>query len=111
MDLNESREGPITVIAVAGRLDSASASVLDARLASVLAPPAGRLLIELSDLEYISSAGFRVLLVAARRARETEGRVVLSGVAGQVGQLFEVGGFLKLFRIFGTRDEALDALR
>ena len=110
MDLNETADGLITVIAVSGRLDNVTSPTLAEHLSSTLATQR-RLLLELSQLEYISSAGFRVLLVAAKRAKETDGQIVLAGLAGQVRQLFEVGGFLKLFRICGTRDEGLSSLR
>lgn len=111
VNLNETSDGPVKVITVSGRLDGASAPVLGERLNDTLAPTRQKLLLELSELEYISSAGFRVLLIAAKRANESNGQIVLSGIAGHVRQLFEIGGFLKLFRIFGTRDEGLSALR
>jgi anti-sigma B factor antagonist len=111
VDLNETSEGAVKVIAVRGRLDGSTAQVLGERLASTLGPASPKLLLELSQLEYISSAGFRVLLIAAKRANESNGQIALSGIAGHVRQLFEVGGFVKLFRIFGTRDEGVSALR
>jgi hypothetical protein len=52
--------------------------------------------LDLSRLEYISSAGFRVLLLAAKLADETGSRLVLCGVSGKVRQLFDLGGFLDL---------------
>lgn len=110
MELNETAEGSVTVIAVSGRLDNVTSATLAEHLSSTLGTQR-RLLLELSQLEYISSAGFRVLLVAAKRAKETDAQIVLAGLAGQVRQLFEVGGFLKLFRIYGTRDEGLSSLR
>lgn len=111
MNLNETSDGPVKVITVSGRLDGTSAPVLGEHLTSSLGASSQKLLLELSELEYISSAGFRVLLIAARRANESNGQIVLSGIAGQVRQLFEIGGFLKLFRVFGTRDEGMSALR
>ena len=111
MEVNESSEGAVTIVAVKGRLDSLTAPDLGERLSSALATPGRRLLIELSQLEYISSAGFRVLLLAARRARETDAQVVLSGVSGKILQFFDLGGFLDIFRICGTRAEGVAALR
>ncbi len=111
MNLNETSDGTVKVITVSGRLDGTSAPELGERLTSTLSPSSQKLLLELSQLEYISSAGFRVLLIAAKRASESNGQIVLSGIAGHVQQLFEIGGFLKLFRVFGTRDEGVNALR
>ncbi len=111
MEVNESSDGAVTIVAVKGRLDSVTAPTLGERLSGALAAPSRRLLIEFSQLEYISSAGFRVLLLAAKRAAETDGQIVLAGVSGKVRQLFDLGGFLDLFRICGSRDEGIAALR
>ncbi len=110
MQLEEQSYGSATVICVIGRLDNATAPTLGEHLSKALDTPRG-LLLELSRLEYISSAGFRVLLVAAKRARQSGAQVVLAGLSGQVRQLFEVGGFLKLFRVCDTREDGLSALR
>jgi anti-anti-sigma factor len=109
--MNDSTEGTVTIVALKGRLDSVSAPSFGERLAAALAAPSQRLLIELSQLEYISSAGFRVLLIAARTAAETKGQVVLCGVSGKVQQLFDLGGFLDFFKICASRDEGIAALR
>ena len=111
VEVNESSDGAVTIVAVKGRLDSVSAPTLGERLSGALSAPSRRLLIELSQLEYISSAGFRVLLIAAKRAAETDGQIVLAGVSGKLRQLFDLGGFLDLFRICGSRDEGIAALR
>jgi anti-sigma B factor antagonist len=111
VEVNESSDGAVTIVVVKGRLDSVSAPTLGERLSGALSAPSRRLLIELSQLEYISSAGFRVLLLAARRAAETDGQIVLAGVSGKMRQLFDLGGFLDLFRICGSRDEGIAALR
>lgn len=111
VEVSETSDGVVTIVAVKGRLDSVTALTLGERLSGALAAPSRRLLIELSQLEYISSAGFRVLLLAAKRAAETDGQIVLAGVSGKVRQLFDLGGFLDLFRICGSRDEGIAALR
>jgi anti-anti-sigma factor len=109
--VTESSDGPVKVIIVGGRLDGATAPGLGERLSTTLGASNQRLLLELSELEYISSAGFRVLLLAAKRAKQSDGEIVLSGVVGPVRQLFEIGGFLNLFRICETRDEGVSLLR
>jgi anti-anti-sigma factor len=111
LELSESSDGAVTVIAVKGRLDSAAAPTLDERLSRTLAAPSRRLLIELSQLEYISSAGFRILLLATKRASANEGQIVLTGVSGKVRELFDLGGFLDIFPICSSRDEGLATLR
>jgi anti-anti-sigma factor len=109
MDLDESKVGGVTVVGVRGRLDTTGAPFLGERLAALVDGDAPRVLVDLAGLEYVSSAGLRVLLVAAKRAAERNGRLALSGLSPKVRQLFELGGFLDLFPIHASREDALAA--
>lgn len=109
MDLREEKVGEVTVVEVAGRVDSTTAPALGERLSASLEAPEVRVVLDLGRLEYISSAGFRILLLAAKRAEESGSRLVLCGVAGKVRQLFDLGGFLDLFAIVASRDEGIAA--
>ena len=109
MDLREEKIGGVTVVEVKGRIDSTTAPALGERLTTSLEASKVRVLLDLSRLEYISSAGFRILLLAAKRADETGSRLVLCGVSGKVRQLFDLGGFIDLFTIVGSRDEGIAA--
>jgi anti-sigma B factor antagonist len=111
MDLHEEQVDEVTALSVKGRIDSTTAPAFGQRLESVVTAPAGRLVVDFRDLEYISSAGFRVLLVAAKRAEECGSRLVLCGLSGKVRQLFDLGGFLDLFTIAASRDDAMTAAR
>lgn len=111
MDLNEEVVGEILVLAVTGRVDSATAPTLGERLTATLEATGRRLVLDLRQLEYISSAGFRVLLLAAKRAEQTGSRFVLCGLSGKVRQLFDLGGFLDLFPISASREDAIAAAR
>lgn len=109
MDLKEEQVGDVTVVQVKGRLDSTTSPVLGERLTALLDAAKARVLVDFSQLEYISSAGFRVLLQAGKRAEQSTAKLVLCGVSGKVRQLFDLGGFLDLFLITGTRDEGITA--
>ncbi len=110
MDLREDTSGDVTILEVKGRIDSTTAPVLGKTLIASLTTPQRRLILDLRQLEYISSAGFRVLLLAARRAEEAGARFVLCSVTGKVRRLFDLGGFLDLFLISGSREEAITAV-
>ena len=111
MDLKQEIVGEVTVVEVKGRVDSSTAPALGERLTMLLETPSQRLVLDMRDLEYISSAGFRVLLIAAKRAEQAAGRLVLCGLSGKVRQLFDLGGFLDLFLISSSRDEAVTVAR
>ena len=108
MELHEEQVGGVTAIALKGRLDSTTAPLLGARLENVMAEP-GSVLVDFANVEYVSSAGFRVLLIASKRADESASRLVLSGLSAKVRHLFDLGGFLDLFSITASREEALKA--
>lgn len=109
MDLKEEHVGGVTVVQVKGRLDSTTSPILGERLTAVLEAARSRVVVDFSQLDYISSAGFRVLLQAAKRADENAAKLVLCGVSGKARQLFDLGGFLDLFSITATRDEGIAA--
>ena len=110
MDLREETSGDVTILEIKGRIDSTTAPDLGEKLTASLTTPQRRLVLDLRQLEYISSAGFRILLLAARRAEEAGSRFVLCSVTGKVRQLFDLGGFLDLFPISGSREEAMTAV-
>jgi anti-anti-sigma factor len=109
MDVKEEQVGGVTVLQVKGRLDSTTSPMLGERLTAVLEAAKARVLVDFSQLEYISSAGFRILLQAAKRADQNTAKFVLCGVSGKVRQLFDLGGFLDLFSITSTREEGIAA--
>jgi anti-anti-sigma factor len=111
VEVREEARGPVVVLEVRGRVDSASAPVLQERLAGALGTPGTHLVLDLAALEFLTSAGFRVLLMAGKQAGREGRRLVLCGLSPRVHQLFEIGGFLDLFRIVPAREEAVTAAR
>lgn len=111
MDLQQELVGDVTVLAVTGRVDSTTAPELQEQIISAVKGPRPSVLIDLTQLDYISSAGFRVLLLGAKRAESVGSRLVLCGISGKVRQLFDLGGFLDLFPIAGSREEGIATAR
>lgn len=102
----ERRPGGILVIVPLGRLDSVTSGELEARLIAHLAAGETRLVIDMAQVEYISSAGLRVLLSVAKKLRG-RGQVALCSLARSVRQVFELAGFLPLFTIEDSREPAV----
>jgi len=108
MNLNERTVGDVVVIEISGRIDSVQAPKLHERVGALVAP-GKRILLDLTKVEYISSAGFRVLLLLARQAGQGQSRLALCGLSPKVRQLFDLGGFLDLFPIAPTQEEGIAA--
>ena len=111
MNLNEHKVGTVSVVEVNGRIDSANSPKLHERVGALVDAGAGPIVLDFSKVEYISSAGFRVLLLLARQAGQASVRLVLCGLNAKVRQLFDLGGFLDLFPIAPTQEEGIAAAR
>lgn len=103
--------GDVAVLSPSGRLDSNTSKSFESELIPVVESGPGAVVVDLSNLQYVSSAGLRVLLVAAKRSKAGGGRLALSGMSDQIREVFDISGFSAIFTIFATRDEAVAALR
>jgi anti-sigma B factor antagonist len=107
MEIAEHDAGGVTIVAVKGRIDSNTAKAFGERLVSLIKAGRVQLVVDLKDLIYISSAGFRALLVAGRLAEETSGTLALCSLSAEIQRLFDLGAFTDLFMIYPSRDEVM----
>ncbi len=110
MRIGEEKDGRALVIAPEGRVDSVSSGELERLVVSRIDAGEKRLVLDLSAVEYISSAGLRVLLMAAKRLKEPPGGLVLCGMGPSVRTVLELAGFLPLFTVEARREQALARL-
>lgn len=97
MTINKTVEGNCLTLAPVGRLDTLTAPMLEEELDGIAAPIES-LILELSALEYISSAGLRVILKAQKLMKETGGLTV-RGANATVMEVFEITGFSDILNI------------
>src|SRR5450631_2250268 len=100
-----------TVIAApAGRIDHQSAQPFETALAPLLADAVARrspLVLDFSGVDYISSVGLRVLMVAARQMREHETPFLVASLRGVVAEIFAISRFDRVLTVAATLDDAL----
>ena len=65
------------------------------------------LLVNFSELEYISSAGLRSILATAKQLKARNGEIMFTGLKNTVKEVFEISGFYSIFKTFETEEEAL----
>jgi anti-anti-sigma factor len=112
MELTASSKDGSAIVAPSGRIDHASADAFAAALQPHVErckagePP---LVIDMSGVDYISSVGLRVLMVAAKQAEAQAGRIAIAGLTPMVREVFEISRFDMVFRIFDNVEQALAA--
>ena len=99
----------ITVVTLFGELDSRTAPIVQDKLMDLPSPEA-RVLLEMSGVNYISSAGLRALLMLYRRMANSDGRVALVGLTESIRDVMTVTGFLDFFAAYDTLPEGIAAL-
>jgi stage II sporulation protein AA (anti-sigma F factor antagonist) len=111
MEFAHENAGDVVVAKLAGRLDSSSASTAEEQLMRLIGNSAPHLVIDLSMLEYISSAGLRVLLLVARKVQQAQGKLALFGLAPGVSDVFSISGFDTIFTVLDDSAAAIAAVR
>lgn len=111
MEIAHEQRGDVVVVRLAGRLDSGAAPSAEAGFAAILGGAAPRLAIDMTGLDYISSAGLRVLLVLAKKVQQSQGKVALFGLVPTVREVFSISGFDTIFSIQSDTAAAIAAVR
>jgi anti-anti-sigma factor len=111
MEIKEQKMDDLALIKIEGRLDSATSGQFGERLLKLIDEGNAKLVLDLSDLSYISSAGLRVFLTAAKRIESRKGRIFLCCMRSEVKDVFDISGFTPLFEIFPTQEDARNSLR
>jgi stage II sporulation protein AA (anti-sigma F factor antagonist) len=108
MELSSTLEGEVLVVSPVGDLNAASCGQLEAELAGHAENGRRRIVLDLSQIRYVSSAGLRVFLVAARR-HVKDGSFVLANPSDAVAQILKMTGFDRIVRVEPSLDQALAA--
>ena len=110
MEITQKEENGIVSIAIKGRLDADSSQEAENVVKDALGEKTDRVLFDLGELEYLSSAGLRVLLSAAKEMRRRDGEIVLCSLNEFVKEIFEVSGFQSLIPITDTVESGIEVL-
>jgi len=110
MDIFQSTSGSVLTLTLKGRLDADGTDKMAGLLAGYIDRGERRLVLDLSQVDYISSVGLRALMLAAKRLAPLDGRIVLCGPQAPIRHLLDVAGFTSMFSIVATRDEAAERM-
>ena len=107
MNISEDRKPGVLILGLSQRLDAATAKIFEDKILAVIEAGDRGLVIDLAQLEYVSSAGLRVFLLAAKRLNAVDGKLAVSGLNEHVRQVFDIAGFSSILNIYPSRDEAV----
>jgi anti-anti-sigma factor len=99
--------GDVAVLRVEGWLDATTSKDFEHEVSELVGPDHRRVVFDFTTLEYLSSAGLRVVLGTAKELRALHGALVICGANKIVARVFEVSGFSRIIPIVDTEQEAL----
>ncbi len=106
MEITHTKENNVTVLSAAGRLDAVSSPGFEKELTALISAGETLLIVDFGRLDYISSAGLRTILAAAKKLREKQGKLFLAGLRSVVKEVFEISGFTSIIPIFESVEAA-----
>jgi anti-sigma B factor antagonist len=110
ININSKKLGRVMVVEIAGSIDGKTAPEA-LRQISPLLHASSKILLDMSQVKYMSSAGVRMLLTIYRQMASNDGRVALVGMYEQIQDTLSVTGFLSHFTTYQTVDEGLAAFQ
>jgi anti-sigma B factor antagonist len=109
MKVNKKLVGDVVVIEISGDIDGKSApTVQDNILAQI--QPGIKVILDMKNVPYMSSAGLRVLLVTYRQIKNNAGQIVLVGLSEEIKDTMSMTGFLRFFEVYNTVADGLTTL-
>jgi len=105
MKVQVSEENNISTVSLEGSIDGKTAPLVKEELRPTLDKPAN-VILDMSKVDYMSSAGLRLLLLIYREFTAKSGKLVLVGVSPDIQSVMSHTGFLNFFKLAGTQSEA-----
>ena len=110
MEITERRMADTVTLSLSGKLDATTAKAFEEKIFAQMESGERRFIIDLAQLDYISSAGLRVFMLAGKRLSSANGKMVLCALKDPVKEVFDIAGFSSIFSVYGSRDEAIKNL-
>jgi anti-anti-sigma factor len=113
MNVSSRRYGSAVVLQLSGRLDQDTCDAFRGDLmkqVEVASKDGGGIVLDLSKLEYVSSAGLRCFMLASRQAKQVHMKIYVAALQPMVAEIFEISHFNLIFQVFPKVREALGAI-
>ena len=110
MEIIETKHDKANIYSLNGRLDSNTSPALEKKLSDAMQDGTTNMVIDFENLDYISSAGLRIILKTTKDLKKSEGSMILCAMQDYVKEVFEIAGFDSFLPIVPTKDEALSKM-
>ena len=107
MEIVHKEQDDILIVSIKGSLDGTSSGMAEKELAILFKKNKYRFLFDLSEMEYLSSTGLRVLLDLTKKVKRVDGKIVLCCLAPFIKEIFEISGFTHFIPIHESVEEGL----
>jgi anti-anti-sigma factor len=110
MKLQSNQMNEAVFIEAEGRMDAASAPNFENQCQKWIDKGIKTIVVDLSKLEYLSSAGLRSILVVTKKLKADNGKLMFCGISGTVKEIFDISGFSSMFDFYDNPTAALEAI-
>ncbi len=107
MEISTEEMKGVSVIAVSGRVDSATAPDLETSLKKLVESEKTKIVLDLKNVEYMSSAGLRAMVSTLKAVKRVNGDLRLASPSPRVEEVLRLAGLTSIFSIHPNRDEAV----
>lgn len=108
MEIQKETIDTVKVLSPIGRIDSQTAGAFQEEVIGLIEGGQSNVIMDFSQVDYISSAGLRVVLMAAKRCKAAQGTYAMFGLADHIKEVFEISGFLKILTLVEDKETALN---
>ncbi len=106
MEVQGKDEGGITIISPIGRIDTSTAKMFEEGVSKFVKDQGQQVVISFASIDYISSAGLRVIVMTGKKLSSLKGKLALIDMAPKIQEVFKMSGFDKIIKICPTLQDA-----
>ena len=107
LDIQTQQTGKTTVVSISGKIDAMTAPTLESSITALINEGNMCMVLDFGGVDYISSAGLRVILASAKSLKRNEGTLLMANVSGPVKDVFDISGFGSVFTLYDSVDAAV----
>jgi anti-sigma B factor antagonist len=109
MEVDEKKENGVYILVLKGRLDSNTSDQFGEKLYSLIQAGENKLVLDLAGVDYISSAGLRVIIKSVKDLKRNDGKLCLCSMKDYIREVFDLSGIATILPIHPTLEESLRA--